>query len=94
MRYLLIDDCRNIHVDTVARDYNDGITQLEKYGPWDVLYLDHDLASFTEDGEERTGYHIMCWLEANPQYLPGRIECVSSNPVGRARIDIVIKKLY
>lgn len=92
-RYLLIDDCRNITVDVIARNYFEGIKQLELNGPWDQLLLDHDLASF-KDGKEWTGYDVMCWLEVNPQYLPGEIICVSSNPVGVKRIEQVIRRLY
>jgi hypothetical protein len=89
----LIDDMRNIEADRVARTQADGIKALETEGPWDVLYLDHDLG-FTDDGAEMTGYNVMCWLEVNPQFKPGRIEIVSSNPVGRRRMQTVIDKLY
>lgn len=92
-RILLIDDCRNLKADVIARNYEEGIRQLEFNGYWDVLLLDHDLASFNND-KEYTGYDVMCWLEANTEFLPGRIECVSSNPVGRQRIQQVIDKLY
>ncbi len=44
--------------------------------------------------DEWNGYHIMCWLELNTQYLPKRIEVVSSNPTGIANINQVIRKLY
>jgi len=58
------------------------------------LYLDHDLASFEGD-KEKTGYDVICWLEENTEYLPIHgIYCVSSNPVGRSRINQVIDKLY
>jgi hypothetical protein len=84
---------RDIKADRVARTDADGIDALEKEGPWDILYLDHDLG-FTDAGDEMTGYNVMCWLEANPQFKPGRIEIVSSNPVGRARMQVVIDRLY
>lgn len=93
MRYLLIDDCRHFGVDCIALNYQEGIRQLQLNGPWDVVYLDHDLASYV-DGVEKTGYDIMCWLEENPEYLPGKIECCSSNPVGKGRINVVINRLY
>lgn len=55
---------------------------------WDMVYLDHDL------GGEQTGYDIMCWLEANPVYLPKEIVIITSNPVGRQRMEVVRKRLY
>lgn len=93
MRTLLIDDLRNLTADRIARDFNDGISALKNEGPWDVLLLDHDLGDFVM-GTERTGEHIMKFLEENPQYLPGSIRIVSSNPVGRQRMQVIINKLY
>lgn len=94
MNILLIDDLRNIPATHIARDYFAGIEALE-LGVWDVLLLDHDLASYEDDGTERTGYDVMCWLEEHPEYLPRKeIKIVSANPVGRARMQIVIDKLY
>lgn len=90
MRILAIDDAREMtQASVVARNYNEGIKQLQNNGPWDLLLLDHDLASFEADGKEKTGYDIMCWLEQNIEFLPAQIECVSANPVGRARIIAV-----
>jgi len=76
------------------RNFQQGIKSLKYGGPWDLLFLDHDLASFDKDGKEKTGYDVMCFLEANPEFLPKKIICVSSNPVGRRRIQVVIDKLY
>lgn len=95
-RILLIDDTRdegspNIsrRVDIIARNYWTGIDCL-KMGNWDVLLLDHDLNSFEDinDGHsEKTGYDIMLFLEENLQYLPKDIILVTSNPVGRVRMQ-------
>ena len=99
-RTLLIDDTRDLaSADVIARNFDEGIRQLSLNGPWDVLLLDHDLASYDEAGREHTGYDVMLWLEEQvvnnkPGALPGRIECVSANPVGRERIKAVIRKLY
>lgn len=93
MRTLLIDDVRNLQADVIARNFDEGIRQLNN-GPWDLLLLDHDLASFDCDGREKTGYDIMCFLEEFPEYKPKEIRCVSDNPVGRKRIETVIKKIY
>jgi len=66
-------------------------------GPWDVLLLDHDLASYCEGGVEKTGYNLMCWLEENqdihPEWIPKEIKLVTANPVGRDRMQIVIDNI-
>ena len=85
--HLLIDDERNINADMIVRNYSLGISALQ-IRIWDVLWLDHDL------GEEKTGYDVMCWLEQNLGFLPKKIVCISSNPVGKKRINQVIEKLY
>ena len=42
----------------------------------------------------KTGYDILCWLEVNTQYLPGKIIPVTANPVGRDRMNLAIEKIY
>lgn len=91
MKTLLIDDLRDIKADVVARTYDEGIDALTNKGPFDVLYLDHDLA---DPDPHKTGYGIMCFLEANLRLLPGKIMLVTSNPVGRKNMEVVIEKLY
>lgn len=91
---LLIDDERNIEADVVARNYEEGIAALRFKGPFAKLYIDHDLASFTEEGKELTGYDVMCYLEEHIRFAPREIICVSANPVGRARIEQVIQNIY
>lgn len=86
VRILLIDDMRTVPNAVIARDFKTGLQMLEDQS-WDVLLIDHDL------GEEKTGYDIMCWLEEHPEKVPKRIICVSSNPVGRKRIEQIIRKI-
>ena len=102
MKTLLIDDERSVEfvnhkwsvqVTDVARTFAEGINTL-KAGEIDTLLLDHDLACFDEDGNELTGYKIMLFLEEHPEYLPKRILLVTSNPVGRAKMQTVIDKLF
>lgn len=93
-RILLIDDVRNMDADVIARNYWEGIKQLELNGPWDLLLLDHDLASFDKHGREKTGYDVMLYLEQFPSKLPKEIEFVTSNPVGRQKMKVVRRKLY
>jgi len=100
-KILLIDDIRNEmilktmgHTEMpthVARTYDDAIKALTTEGPFDLVYLDHDLG---EDEMAKTGYGIMNFLEANTEFLPGKIELVTSNPVGRRQMQTVIEKLY
>jgi len=92
MRILLIDDKRDLTANRVARNYDQGIVALQQE-KWDLLLLDHDLGDFSHD-KEKTGYDILLFLEENPQYLPKGIQIVSSNPVGRQRMQVVIDKLY
>lgn len=103
MKVLLIDDARSekwveiaygVPVTQSARTFAEGINALKNDGPFDLLFLDHDLASYDEEGNELTGYKIMLFLEENPEYLPKDIVIVSSNPVGRAKMQTVIDQLY
>jgi hypothetical protein len=91
MRALLIDDLRNIDADRVARTYDDGIEALTNEGPWGILFLDHDLG---DPDPKKTGLGIMNFLEANLGLLPRRIFLVTSNPVGRQQMEVIIRKLY
>lgn len=102
MKTLLIDDLRdvgyvnsgwNVKVTDVARTFDEGIEALKR-GNVDTLLLDHDLACYDSDGNEMTGYKVMLFLEEHPEYLPKRILLVTSNPVGRAKMQTVIDKLY
>lgn len=90
-RVLVIDDLRNIQADYVARTFDEGIHALTSMGPWDVLYLDHDLG---DPDPSHTGYDIINLLEANPELLPGKIVLVTSNPVGRKKMQSVIDRMY
>lgn len=106
MKTLLIDDIRDIKSDVIARTFEAGIHALKNEGPFTTLYLDHDLGEVdprtgdecwtTVDGQQlpMNGYGIMCFLEANQHYLPKAIRIVSSNPVGRKNMQVVIDKLY
>lgn len=102
MKNLLIDDLRDVEfvesnwgvkVTEVARTFAEGINAL-KAGNVDTLLLDHDLACFDDEGTELTGYKVMLFLEENTHLLPKRIVLVTSNPVGRAKMQTVIDKLY
>lgn len=102
MKTLLIDDLRdvdfvnktwNVEVTDVARTFAEGINAI-KAGGVDTLLLDHDLGCYGEDGAELTGYKIIVFIESHPEYKPGQIILVTSNPVGRAKMQVVIDKIY
>lgn len=103
MRILLIDDIRNElspqvnrKVSVIARDYNEAIMCLIKLGPWDLVLFDHDLASFEDPDNpktEKTGYDIVCWLEEYPEFMPKDWEVISSNPVGREKMQKVLEAI-
>lgn len=90
MKSLLIDDMRDIDADVVARTFDAGIEALRTQ-KFDVLYLDHDLG---DPDPNKTGYGVMKFLEENVDRLPGKIVLVTSNPVGRANMKVVVDKLY
>lgn len=95
-RILAIDDVRECGgASILARNYSDGLKCLTQLGPWDELWLDHDLGydSVGVDGREQTGYHILEFLENNQQYRPGQITLITSNPAGRQRMEVVLERL-
>ena len=103
MATLMIDDIRKpdfvritedgpvcVQVDKVCRTFDEGLEAL-KSQHWNVLLLDHDLG---DPDPKKTGYGIMCWIEANPHQKPDEIVLITANPVGRRNMEMVIKKLY
>ena len=95
MSTLLIDDTRNMTADFTARSFQEGIDALKYLGPWDLLLLDHDLASFNPiDNKELTGYDIAKFLESHPEFRPSKIQIITMNPVGRLNISNCLKGFY
>jgi hypothetical protein len=75
-----VDDCKPAPEGfAVARNYDDALSMLRRFD-YAELYLDHDLG---DDG--RTGYDLLMQLIAEGK-VPPRVECISWNPAGRARI--------
>lgn len=91
LRTLLIDDMRTLDVTRIVKTFDEGIRELQFGGPWDILYLDHDLG---EPDPKKTGYGVMCWLEENTEFLPKEIKLVTSNPVGRKQMEVVLSRVY
>lgn len=94
-RILAIDDRRECQGATVlARTYQEGMDCLFKMGPWDELWIDHDLASYDNKGREKTGYDILSSLEALwPVHRVDVIVLLTDNASGRPRMIQVIEKL-
>ena len=96
---LYVDDVRDrpswcIGEWETARNYQEAITLLST-NEYDELSLDHDIASWDEDGREMTGYDIALWLaerKFNGEYVPPKIFVHSANPVGVANILSVINR--
>lgn len=59
--------------------------------------LDHDLDIYATIGEpprERTGYDVVCWMEANDVWPRDGVRVHSMNPAGAARMRQVIERAY
>jgi hypothetical protein len=73
--------------------------EVLKTGLVDFASLDHDLSEAAKMGcappNEPTGYTVVCWLEANPEFWPERgVKVHSMNPVGAKRMRQVIEAHY
>lgn len=78
--------------------------ELLKTGAVTHASLDHDLAPEHYCPEDKlakpswgaqTGYAVVAWLEVNPQFWPvNGTRCHSMNPVGKARMEVVIERHY
>jgi hypothetical protein len=93
---LWVDDIRNPPDDTydIARTYGDAIIKLQATEYTDI-YLDHDLADFT-DVRERTGYDVVMWLvEQKVMHgftVPLRYHYLTANPVGRKNMKELVAR--
>ena len=57
--------------------------------------LDHDLTINQTLGmpdKQDTGYTVVCWMEEHGVWPRDGVRCHSMNPVGRQRIEAVIRK--
>lgn len=78
----------------VARNYDEAISLLTK-NKYDVVSLDHDIASWNKNNREMTGYDIAMWLAERKQhgeYVPPEVFAHTANPVGRDRIQGIIDR--
>lgn len=95
---LYVDDIRNPPQNCegwdIARNWNEAIILLST-NEYDRISLDHDIASFREDGREMTGYDIALWLAQRKHdglYVPPHVYVHSANPVGVENIQSVINR--
>lgn len=87
-RMLWVDDAKPAPEGmAVARTYDDALRMLRRF-EYDVLYLDHDLG----DQQGRTGLDLLRQLITDGR-VPERVECISWNPAGKARIEAEIADL-
>ena len=96
---LWVDDVRDVPEDTdelswtCARTAWEALVKLELID-FDVVSLDHDLASFL-GYKELTGYDIAVWLAERKQqgkHVPPDVRVHSANPVGVKNILGVIDR--
>ena len=96
-----LDDERKPPVGfTWVKTADEAIALLET-GKVEFLSLDHDLAdehyadmSRSTGFKEKTGYDVVCWLEATDLWPPLGCAVHSFNPVGRARMLAVLDRVY
>lgn len=85
-----------------AKTADEAIALLKK-GNITFASLDHDLAAEHYCPPEKlhddptgalTGYDVVCWMEENNVWPEDGVEVHSMNPVGRARMQMVIDRHY
>jgi CheY-like chemotaxis protein len=93
MKILFVDDMKQpkhfgLPEQNTPHAYNaeDALRMWEKFGPYDELYLDHDLS---EDG--MNGYQLLKAL-AIAGTPPKKVLCISYNVVGAQNIEALCKE--
>ena len=100
MKNLYVDDIRElpslyqIEQWDVARTYDDAISLLST-NTYNLVSLDHDIASYDNDGNEQTGYTIAKWIvqrKFDNLPIPNKVISHSANPVGYNNIMQLVNK--
>src|SRR4029077_1280708 len=69
--------------------------EVLKTGKVQEASLDHDLTELRtlgqDDGSE-TGFDVVLWMEANDVWPPLGVRCHSLNPIGKQRMENVIRR--
>lgn len=93
---LYVDDCRPCPDGwDLARNFHEAIVMLSAT-EYDVVSLDHDLASFYGN-KEMTGRDILNWLIARKlegDHVPADVRVHSANPVGCATMEQDIERYW
>lgn len=86
---IAVDDKRDLikdGADMVIRTYKEAIRMLPNLDV-DELWLDHDL------GGNKTGYDILCLIEAGKINRPRSIKLLTANPAGRAKMNQALESM-
>lgn len=104
MRVLFLDDdtfrhshflewCSEVDVvPTMVKTADKCAEELEK-GPWDIVFLDHDLAAdhYGAMGEkEGDGTALARWMSKDTKRIPKEVVIHSYNPDGAARMQAIL----
>ena len=79
-----------------AKNYDEAIAIL-KTGQVTFASLDHDLSINDTMGKpkgEKTGYDVVLFMEANNIWPVTGVKVHSMNPVGKIKMEAVIRKYY
>jgi hypothetical protein len=100
---LLIDDLRTAEdaiyqsgvstISKIARTFDEAIKSLDRGLPWKTVILDHDLASYDENGSEKTGYDVVKWLSEHQEALPQQVYLITSSPVGLNNMGSLLERI-
>lgn len=66
------------------------INQLINHGPWDYLFLDHDMGNIFMKPGDGTGYEVAKYLSDHPLLTPSRVIIHSMNNIGAAAMMRVL----
>jgi len=109
---ILILDDKQVRHDNISLKYKDGevifnaynvndaIRFLEKFSPFDVVYLDHDLGLPTVDpnsifpaSDEKSGYEVAKYIvNMKLSERPKRVIIHSINPAGAQRMESLLRR--
>jgi len=78
----------------IVRTYSEFVTWIETHGLPDLISFDHDLADFTEEGQEYTGMDCAKWLV--DYCIDNKVQCPefyvhSANPQGADNIGSLLE---
>lgn len=106
MKILFLDDDHQRHTRfrfrTIGNDVthvytaDEAIDHLTTRGPYDEVWLDHDLSEQASVGiyhpDERTGYHVACFIAETlaPELRPPLVIVHSLNPSGATRMHAAL----